>query len=216
MYLVVARSIALAGAVALGSLGGALVSEPARADYYAFANTQHLGYATLRLTVGGNTINISTGGFQGWYSTTSVFHIPGNSNYVVGYYNNAAYNDYFGFNLSTLSPTAQVSSAELIVYSGVISDRLNFTLFGASQWISQLQVGSDPALYSELESGLEYGATVMSPNTDPTALLTAPLNTLALADINDAIRDRGIFAISGHAALPSGLLAGPCRSPRHG
>src|SRR4029077_6883713 len=101
--------------------------------------------------------------------------------------NNAAYNDYFGFNLSTLSPTAQVSSAELIIYSGVISDRLNFTLFGASQWISQLQVGSDPALYSELESGLEYGATVISPNTDPTALLTAPLNTLALADINDAI-----------------------------
>ena len=151
----------------------ALVCEPARADYYAFASTEHLSDATLRLTVGDTTVNINTGGFQGWFSTTSVFHIPGNSNYVVGEYNNTSYNDYFGFDLSSLPATATVSSAELVVDSGVISDKLNFILFGATQWIGQLQGGSNPDLYNELATGPEYSRTVISANTDPTALLTS-------------------------------------------
>ena len=213
MNLVGARSIALAGAVAVGALSEALVCEPARADYYAFARTEHLSDATLRLTVGDTTVNINTGGFQGWFSTTSVFHIPGNSNYMVGEYNNTSYNDYFGFDLSSLPATATVSSAELVVDSGLISDKLNFILFGATQWIGQLQGGSNPDLYNELATGPEYSRTVISANTDPTALLTSSLNTLAVADINAAIQGRSMFAMSGHAALASGLLANSVPEP---
>ncbi|HKI21113.1 MAG TPA: hypothetical protein VKA15_24690, partial [Isosphaeraceae bacterium] len=61
-----ARSIALVSALASGAIGA--FSQTARADYYAFANSQDLGYATLSLTVGNTTVNISTGGFQGWIS----------------------------------------------------------------------------------------------------------------------------------------------------
>ena len=60
------------GAIAAGALSAVLVCQPARADYYAFANSQDFGastdygYATLSLLVGKTWIDINTGGFQGW------------------------------------------------------------------------------------------------------------------------------------------------------
>jgi hypothetical protein len=203
-----ARSIAFAGVIAAGALSEALVCEPARADYYAFANTQDLGYAELSLKVGNTTVTINTGGFQGWISNNS-FNIGGplgaNSNYMVGVYNNASYNNYFGFNLSALGSTATVTSAKLIIDSGLINTRVNYSLFDATQWISQLEAGSSPntALYDALETGADVDPTILSPNTtNPTAQLEFTLDESAVTDINTAIRNRTMmFALSGHAEL---------------
>jgi hypothetical protein len=203
---------ALMGATAIGALSSVLVCQPARADYYAFGNSQDFGasadygYATLSLLVGKTWININTDGFQGWISTNS-YDIGGptgaNSNYIVGVYNDSSYNDYFGFNLSGLHSTAAITSAKLIVYSGLISEKVNYSLFGATEWISQLQTGCSPntVLYHDLATGPEYDASILFANTaNPTAQLTFMLNGLAVIDINSAIQNRTMmFAISGHA-----------------
>ena len=80
-----------------------------------------------------------------------------NSNYMVGVYNNASYNNYFGFDLSRLGSTATVTSANLTVNSGLINPTMNHTLFGATQWISELETDSSPNtnLYEELATGPE-------------------------------------------------------------
>ena len=115
MNLVRARSIAFVGALAVCALSEALVCQPARANYYAFANASNepLPDATLILTVNGKSYHIDTGGFQGWFRTGPLFYNPGSTNYMVGEDNGAFYNDYFGFNLSSLGPGAKVSSATL-------------------------------------------------------------------------------------------------------
>ena len=199
----------------------AAFSRPAWPDYYAFANSQDLGYATLRLTVGNTAVNISTAGFQGWISDKYSFNIAGplgaNSNYMVGVYNNASYNNYFGFNLSRLGSSATVTSATLILNSGLISEKVNYSLFSATQWMSQLEAGSSPnaALYQELETGPELDPTVLSPNTtDPTKPLTFVLDPSGVSDINTAIRNGAMmFALSGHADLASGLLSSSVPEP---
>ena len=219
MNLVMARSIALVSALASGAIGA--FSQTARADYYAFANSQDLGYATLSLTVGNTTVNISTGGFQGWISNKYSFNIAGplgaNSNYMVGLYNNASYNNYFGFNLSALGSTATVTSATLILNSGLINENVNYSLFSATQWISQLEAGSSPnaALYQDLGTGPELDPTILSPNTtDPTKPLTFVLDPIGVSDINTAIRNGTMmFALSGHADLASGVLADSVPEP---
>lgn len=220
MNLVVARSIAVAGAIAVGALSEALVCQAARADYYAFANTQDLGYATLSLTAGNRTIDINTNGFQGWVSNNS-FNIGGpfgaNTNYMAGVYNNASYNDYFGFNLSALGSTTTVTSAKLIVNSGLINENVNYTLFGLTQSIvSELETGSSPNanLYQQLQTGPQYDDPILSANTaNPMAQLVFTLDGSAVTDINAAILNRTMFAIAGHADLASETLASSVPEP---
>ena len=230
MNLVMARRMALTGAVAAVGLCSALLwgSAPAGAapacatapGAYAFACTGSSAYyATLTLQVGGKTVSVSTGGFQGWVSNAS-FNIGGplgvNSNYVVGVYNNASYNNYFGFNLSRLGSTASVTSASLIVNSGVINATMNYTLFGAADLLSQLDANFSPNtnLYDALAAGPVYDDPILTPNTtDPFQPLVFTLNESAIGDINDAIQNRSVFAISGHAALPSTVFVGSVPEP---
>ena len=219
MNLVRARSIAFAGAVAVGALSETLASgsaqagapsscEPA-AGAYAFACTQDLGYATLSLTVGDTTVNIDTGGFQGWISTSNlVSRIPGDLNYMVGNLYGASFNDYFGFNLSSLGSNAEVTSATLTVYSGLINEKLNYTLRGvATEWISLLENGlPNSNLFGALKTGRVYADPILSPTNNLTTPLSFTLNSKALYDINYAIQQgTRMFAIGGHADLASSV-----------
>ena len=207
MNLVRARLIAFAAAVAVGALSEALVCQPARADFYAFASNEPLPDATLSLTVDGKPYNIDTRGFQGWFSTGVVSHIPGNSNYMVGDLYGASFNDYFGFNLSSLGSTAKVTSATLTVYSGLINEKMNYTLYGATPLISQLEDGSaSSSLYQAVEKGSVYDDPILSPTTNPTTPLSFTLNSQALYDINVAIQSPTMmFALSGHAVSASSV-----------
>jgi hypothetical protein len=217
-----ARSIALAGAVAVFALSeawgcGSAQAGPAAScqlapgasGAFAFGCTgSSADYAALTLQVGQKTITLSSEGFQGWVSNSSFnINIGGpigaNTNYMVGVYNGTSYNDYFGFDLSSLGSTAKVTSAKLTVHAGLIDQKLTLSLFGATQWISELEIGSgvNAALFRELTTGREYDPSVLSANTtDPTAQLVFTLNGMALTDINAAIRSpTQLFAISGRA-----------------
>ncbi len=221
MKLVAVRSIALAGAIAAAGLADGSTQATAAPSClpapgaYAFGCTgSATDYATLTLQVGKNTVSLSTDGFQGWVSNTS-FNIGGplgaNSNYMVGVYDNASYNNYFGFKLSSLASKATVTSATLTVYSGLVNQEVNYTLFGATQWISQLESGfsPNPNLYHDLVTGAVYDDPILPPNAnDPTAppTFTFTLGGSAVADINAAIQDHTMmFAVSGHAELANSV-----------
>lgn len=216
------RSLALAGVVAAFALGEGLACASAQAapscelaagesGAFAFGCTGSSAYyATLTLQVGQKTVSLSTGGFQGWVSD-SLFSINiggptgANTNYMVGVYNGASYNNYFGFDLSSLASNAAVTSATLTVRSGLINQTVEFSLFGATEWIPELQTGSavNATLFYELAKGPIYDDPILSPNTaGPMAEVAFALNGSAVADINAAIRSQAhLFAISGHADL---------------
>ncbi len=205
------RSAALAGAIAVAVLSG--VSEPARADTYAFGNTESPSdYATLTLQEGSDPVSLSTDGFQGWVGNDSFnFAGPdGNTNYLVGVYNGTSYNNYFAFDIAGVKST--VTSAKLTLYSGCVSSNakscdspaeLDYSLYGATQLITQLSDGVSPnaALYNELGQGVKYGSFVIdSGNSAHTLILT--LNATAVNGINAAILGKKTaIAISG-AAIP--------------
>src|SRR5579863_6700990 len=120
MNISMARSAALAGAIAGGALCATLVCQPAQADYYAFGNTQNYvcspartnGCAELTLGEGSTQIKLFTNGAQGWISTNTL-NIGGpdsiNTSYLAGYTEGSLINDYFSFNLKTVSSSVKVT-----------------------------------------------------------------------------------------------------------
>ena len=110
---------------------------------------------------------------------------------MVGVYNDASYNNYFGFNLSRLGSTASVTSASLTVNSGLINATMNYTLFGATDLLSQLEANFSPNtnLYDELAAGLVYDDPILTPNTtDPFQPLVFTLNELAIRTLTTRSR----------------------------
>jgi PEP-CTERM motif len=213
MDMVNGRSIALPGVIAAAILCGTLACGPACAassttasstDAYAFGGTYFpQDYAKLVLQVGGKTITLSDGGFQGWVSNEAFNFTspdPVNTSYMAGVYNGSARNNFFVFNLASVSGT--VTSAKLELYSGTVSEKLNYSLFGATEAISELSDSSSPdsALYAQLGSGQKYGSFDINAVTNPANVynLILTLNTSAVSDINAIIiAKKAEFAISG-------------------
>jgi hypothetical protein len=215
MSMFMARSAALAGAIAGGVLCQALVSQPAHADYYAFGNTQNYvcsaartgGCAELTLGTGSTQFKLFTDGYQGWIGSPYGVNIGGpvsiNTSYLAGYTSESFKNDYFAFNVGSVSPRVKITSATLTVYSGAVSNDLEYSLFAASQWLSDISTASspNPALYQEMMTGMSYGSFLVHANTKKTMSdLVFTLNLSAVEDINTAIEERGEFGIAGHVA----------------
>ena len=202
-----ARSMTLPGIIAAGILCGALTCGPARAviplDAYAFGDTGlPQDYAELALQEGSQSVTVSDRGFQGWVSgDTFNFTSPDpvNTSYMAGVYGGSARNNFFVFNFAGVSQP--VTSAKLTLYSGTISAELNYSLYGATQAISELSDGDspNPALYNELGAGDKiWLLDIDSGNSLHSLILT--LNSAAVSDINAAILGKKMrFAISGHA-----------------
>ena len=165
----------------VGVLCQALICEPARADVLAFGNTLSTThptdyYATLELFNGSTLVaTVSTNKFQGYISNSDDSVIPSiggpngsNTSYAAGSYGGMLLVDYFGFNLSSLSPTLTITSAELVVKSGQITNDMTYTLFGATQWVTELVTPADQnaALYQNLLSGASnvYGSFQLGGN----------------------------------------------------
>jgi hypothetical protein len=223
-----ARSAALAGVIGAGMLCGALTCGPAQAqsDYYAFGGTFSAGYAILELDVTNGTtstwVELNTNGVQGWVSPTQ-FGTPGaygtNTSYTVGFYNGDYFNNYFGFNLAgtvcdvsapsdcyKLPTTDTVTAANLVVYSGQISNNLTYTLYGATSLLSQMEAGSpNPNLYDEMMSGPVYGGPFQLPAnpTDTVAQLIFALNSAAVTALGTAVQQQAMFAVAGYVDPPS-------------
>jgi PEP-CTERM motif len=210
MDMVNGRSIALPGIIAAAILCGALACGPAHADGYAFGDTGlPQDYAKLILQEGSQSVTLSDDGFQGWVSS-GTFNFtspdPVNTSYLAGVYAGSARNNFFVFNLAGVD--RPVTSATLDLYAGTISAELNYSLYGATQAISELSDSASPdlALYDQLGTGQKYGSVnINSGNSLQSLLLT--LNAQALSDINAIITSRKEtkFAISG--------LAGPVPEP---
>jgi PEP-CTERM motif len=84
-------------------------------------------------------------------------------------------------------------------------------LFGATQWVNQLETPADQnaALYANMVAGVassSYGSFQVAENTTkPMTELMFALNGSAVADINTAIKDKAVFAVAGQvsaAAVP--------------
>ena len=201
------RSNALPGIVAAALLWGALTCGPAQAnlstDGYAFGNTDFpQDYAKLILQEGSQTVTITDGGFQGWVSSETFNFTspdPVDTGYLAGIYGGSPRNNFFVFNLAGLDRT--VTSATLNLYAGTISAELNYSLYGATQAITQLSDSASPdlALYDQLQSGQKYCAINIAGGSSLQNLILT-LNAQAVSDINAIITSRQLarFAISGH------------------
>jgi hypothetical protein len=214
MVMFVARSAALASAIVGVVLCEALVCQPAEADYYAFGNTQgHI--VTLDLLNGSSlvsavtTVDVTTAGVQGWMQGWISTHSAGiggpnstNTNYGAGVSNNNSYNDYFGFNLDVVNPNVIFTSAKLVVYSGRITSNLQYNLFGATNWLTDMEMGSpNTSLYENMVSGVNYGSFLVHGNTPSTmSTLVFTLNSSAVSEIHTAIANRGDFAVAGQVS----------------
>jgi hypothetical protein len=150
------RSTVLAGAIAVGLLCEAAISEPAHAtDALAFGNTLNLDPSLELFDSSGNLVaTVSTssalGIFQGFISNTDGSVVPSvggpngkNTSYAAGSYGGMLLIDYFGFNLASLPSTVTtIASATLVLESGKVTDNVTYTLFGATQWVTQLETPS--------------------------------------------------------------------------
>ena len=225
MATLIARFAALAGAIGVSVLCEAAISEPAHAvEALAFGNTLNLD-PTLELFNSSGTLvaTVSTssalGVFQGFISNTDSSVVPSvggpngkNTSYAAGSYGGMLLVDYFGFNLASLPATVtSITSATLVVELGTVTNNLTYTLFGATQWVSQLETPGDQnaALYANLVKGVGtdfYGSFQVAQNTGSSMTeLMLTLNAAAVGDINTAIKNKAVFALAGQvsaAAVP--------------
>ncbi len=220
MVTFMARLAALAGVIAVGALGGALVCAPAQAQ-----TVEAFGYttayrATLELFDGTGSLvaTVSTssplGVFQGFVSNsdsvTPGYGGPrsgGNTSYSAGSYLGMLLVDYFGFNMARV-PDVTITSAQLVVYSGAITNDLTYTLLSVTpQSLADLQSGDqNAALYENLVKGVSYASFEVGYNTTkPLAKLYIDLTSnsgTAVADINTAIQNKAVFAVTGVVSAP--------------
>jgi PEP-CTERM motif len=220
MVTFMARPAALAGVLAAGVVCQALICEPARADYYAFGNTLTAGYAVLDLDVNGTWEALTTLGVQGWISTGQYGTGGGfgtNTSYTVGFYNGDYFNNYFGFNFagpacevasplicSPLPANAKITAANLVVYSGNISNNLTYTLYGATSLLSQMEMGSpNPTLYEQMMAGVSYGTFKLPENsTGLVKQLIFAFNDQGISDVQKAANQKATFAVAGYVDPP--------------
>jgi hypothetical protein len=125
-----------------------------------------------------------------------------NTAYAAGSFLGQTLVDYFGFNLSKV--TATVSSAKLILYSGAITNDLTYTLFGATQLVSQFTSSADQnaALYTSLVKSVTMINTYGSYQLGFVGDITFALNAAAVEDINAAIAARETFVVAGAVGAP--------------
>ena len=217
MATLIARSAVLAGAASIAVLCEAAISEPAHAvvQPLAFVGTANLE-PTLELFNSSGTLvaTVSTssalGVFQGFISNTDPTVLPSvggptgtNLSYAAGSYNGMLLVDYLGFNLASLPSTVtSISSATVLMGSGIVTTNVTYTMFGATQWVPQLETPGDQnaALYANLVAGVDtgfYNSVQIGASNTPVTLV---LNATAVSDINTAITNTGVFAVAGQVS----------------
>ncbi|MBE9264447.1 S8 family serine peptidase [Microcystis sp. LEGE 00066] len=146
-----------------------------------------------------NTITLNAAD-TGWYDNTG-FHIPSNTNYIVGDNENPniLYRNWFTFNLPTL--TAPIISAQLKVNTfGYSSPQTSETyeLRDVTTAVPTLTAGGSgkTAIYADLGDGAIYGSRVYT-NADNNLIRTIDLNAAAIS---------ALTAKSGQAFALGGLL----------
>ena len=162
-----------------------------------------LGSATRPAAAQSRTVLVKAD-HTGWYDNTG-FHNSANSNYIVGgpqTYGQFA-NNFFEFDLSSISRYTQITSATLQVIQGVSNSEypsvpfLSYGLYDVSTAIPTLissQV-NQTSIYNDLGSGQSYGTFQIDTTYHYEDTLSFNLNQAALQDLNAHRGDT--FAIGG-------------------
>ncbi len=144
----------------------------------------------------GGTITLNAAD-TGWYDSTG-FHIPTNTNYIVGD-SNALYRNWYAFNLPTL--TAPIVSAQLRVNTWEYTSNdatETYQLQEVTTAVPTLTAGGSglTAIYADLGDGAIYGSRTYT-NADDYQIRTIDLNAAAIS---------ALTAKSGQAFAFGGLL----------
>lgn len=193
------KKIALASAVV-----ATLFSGSAFANDYVFGNSDFNSANGLSITTTAGTF-FAANTDSGWYDST-FFHNSGNKNYIVGtccgkvmkeYINN--YNNYFTFDLSSVTGTVLSASLKLQSYS--VTSNLTYQLFDVLSPLSTVKSsGTNPSVYYDLMSGANYGSYAFNTGMNNT-FQNIQLNAAGISALNNAVG--GDFAIGGTvAAVP--------------
>lgn len=183
-----------------------LSANVASADYLFGNSGNSSNNGVNRLTVNG-TIDLFSGANQGWWSAEAPA-TDANDNYFVGVidvdeFTKQYVNNFFIFDISGL--VAPVSSAVLNIqlyktFSNLGAPSITYGLFDVSTDIADLNqnAGTSVSIFSDLGSGISYGAFSIATGLPKTTVVSLTLNSAGVADLNAAIEKRaGQFAIGG-------------------
>jgi len=177
----------------------ALASAPAFAvvDDYSFAFTSTLNKGVLVIN-GTTTLNATS---QGRYDSTG-----GNNagDYIVGTQGSSSFNDYFVFNLSSVSGTINSAVLELVQpplgvnhNNGFSGANATYTNYDVSTTIANL-ISATPTggagIYTDLGTGTSYASTDLSTSSNGTTV-NITLDAAARSAIHSA--EGSSFAIGG-------------------
>jgi len=158
---------------------------------------------------GSNGLNITTnnGDFfvpisdSGWWGDSffqhSFFHYSGNKNYFAGSCSTCdtpEHNNYFTFDLTSISGTITSASLNLFTYR-VAGSSVVYELFDVTSPLSEVRAsGTNAAVYNDLMTGVSYGSFVYN-TSDNNQFRSILLNTDGILALNSAIG--GEFGIGG-------------------
>lgn len=164
------------------TMGASLASADSTANY-VFGSTGSAPAATLTVTLSNDSTLTFTAVDQGWFSATES-NVAANTNYIIGESNGNIFNDFFTFNLSTLS--GQVTSATLAITQGqyVYYSGQQFTFGGSSCSSATLD---NVATNSNCAADGTYG-TLAESGDAPGTLEQLVLSSAAITAINQAAR----------------------------
>ncbi len=145
---------------------------------------------------------------QGWWN--SVTGHTQNGNYIVGAQSQASiFRNFFTFDLSSLTIPAAAATLEIQRYGANSFDMTEtLGLFDVSTSAGTLNAlgPANAAIFNDLGTGTSYGAFDVSTAGNPADILSFPLNSAAVADINAAAG--GFFSIGGSLTSLNAIFAG--------
>lgn len=187
------KKIALAAAVV-----ATLFSGSAFADAYVFGNSNFNSANGLSITTTAGTF-FAANTDSGWYDS-NFSHNAGNKNYIVGTCcGKENFNNYFTFDLSSVTGTVLSASLKLQSYS--VNSNLTYQLFDVLSPLSTVKSsGTNSSVYYDLMSGANFGSYAFNTGMNNT-FQNIQLNATGISALNNAVG--GDFAIGGTvAAVP--------------
>ena len=183
---------------------GASLSGSALADSYIFGNSEFNTSNGINITATSGDFFVPISDSGSWNSKN--FTHAGGTNYIVGdcmvdcgSSDHINFNNYFIFDLSSISGT--ILSASLNLYSYTVSnDSLEYLLFDVTSPLSDVHaIGPNAAVYNDLMSGISYGSFVYN-TSDSNLFRSITLNSAGINALNSAVG--GDFGIGGTTISP--------------
>lgn len=180
---------------------GATLSSPAYADRFVFGSSSHDGSNDNP----GNGLNITTtvGNFfvatssSGWWDSEGA-HDQTNPNYIAGECCGTNHNNFFTFDLSSVTGSVLSASLTLNSYGVTGPGPLDYSLFDITSPLSDVRAtGNDLNIYNDLMSGPIYGSFSYS-HADQSEIRSIALNGTGINALNSALG--GEFGIGGSVA----------------